>query len=307
MFRRINKKNTFILFFILLGLVVAVKIIDSQKNERTFKDELIKVDADNISTILLFPKTLKGQEIRFEKEDGAWTIISKERKYAADNAMVSALISELNRLKPENVAATNKQRWKHFEVTDSLATKVILKSRNKKVAETLIGKMSFSQPQKATSYIRLAGEDVVYGIDGYLPMTFNRDLNSFRDKTVVNVKKENLTRLTFTNPDNGTFVLEKGEKNWMIGTMPADSAAMAGFISELQNLKHSVFTDESPAGEALYKLKIEGNNMPEAVELSGYIALNGKLTVTSSQNKGNCFDGESLKEKIFPNKANLIW
>ena len=92
----------------------------------------------------------------------------------------------------------------------------------------------------------------------------------------------------------------------MIGPMVADSAAVAGFLSGLQNLKHSTFAEDAPMGEALYKLKIEGNNMSGAIEIDGYAALNDKLTITSSQNKGNYFDGESLKEKVFPPKSNFM-
>ncbi|HBL77199.1 MAG: hypothetical protein A2W90_14825 [Bacteroidetes bacterium GWF2_42_66] len=306
MFRKINQKTILILFVVLLALVVGVNFIDRQKNERTFKDDLVEVNADDITQILLYPRSMKGEEIKFEKENGSWMVFKAEKKYPADNNMVSSIIGELNRIKPESVASTSKQRWSQYEVTDSLGTKVVLKNKGRKVAEVVIGKMSFSQPQKATSYVRLEGDEVVYGVDGYLPMTFNRDLSSFRDKTVTGIKKDDLTRLTLTNPNDGTFVLEKGDKSWMIGSAPADSASVAGFLSGLQNLKHSVFTDDAPVGEALYKLKIEGNNIAEAVELAGYAALNDKLTVTSSQNKGSYFDGENLKEKIFPPKSNFL-
>jgi hypothetical protein len=101
-------------------------------------------------------------------------------------------------------------------------------------------------------------------------------------------------------------VLEKGDKSWMIGAIAADSASVAGFLSDLQNLKHSTFAEDAPVGEALYKLKIEGNNMSGAVEIDGYAALNDKLTITSSQNQGNYFDGEKLKEKVFPPKSNFL-
>lgn len=306
MFRKINQKTILILFAALLVLVIGVTIIDKQKNERTFKDDLVEVNADDITQILIYPKSMKGEEIKLEKEADSWFLVDGDKKYPADKNSVSSIINELNSLKPESVASTSDKRWIQYEVTDSLGTKVVLKSKSKKVADIVIGKMSFSQSQKATSYVRLSDDDVVYGVDGYLPMTFNRDRNSFRDKTVADVKKNDLTRFTVTNPNDGTFVLEKGDKSWMIGSVPADSTTVEGFISGLQYLKQSVFTDEAPMGEPLYKLKIEGNNMSEAIELAGYAALNDKLIVTSSLNKGTHFDGENLKEKIFPLKADFL-
>ena len=306
MFRKINQKTILILFAVLLVLVIGVTIIDKQKNERTFKDDLVEVNADDVTQILIYPKSMKGEEINLIKEENSWFLIDNDKKYPADKNSASSVINELNSLKPESVASTSDKRWSNYEVTDSLGTKVILKSKGKEVASIIIGKMSFSQSQKATSYVRLSDDKVVYGVDGYLPMSFNRDRNSFRNKTVADVKKNDLTRLTLTNPNDGAFTLEKGDKSWMIGSAPADSAAVEGFLSGLQNLKHSVFADENPMGEALYELKIEGNNMSEAIELAGYAALNDKLIITSNQNKGTNFDGENLKEKLFPPKSNFL-
>lgn len=306
MFRKINTKTILILFAVLLVLVIGVNIIDRQKNERTFKDELVKIDADDITQILIYPKSMKGEEIKLEKENDSWSVIKADKKYPADENAASSVINELNGMKPESVASTSKKRWSQYEVTDSLGTNVILNSKGKKVADVIIGKISFTQPQKATSYVRLTSDNVVYAVDGFLSMSFNRDMNSYRDKTVADVKKEDLTRLSLTNPNDGTFVLEKNNNKWTIGSLPADSAAVASFLSGLQNLKHSDFTDEAPMGESLYKLKIEGNNMAGTIDLEGYAALNDKLIVTSSENKGNYFDGEKLKEKLFPLKADFL-
>jgi len=306
MFRKINQKTILILFAVLLVLVIGVTIIDKQKHERTFKNELVEVNADEVTGILIYPRSKKGGKIKIEKDNDSWFVVKDDKKYPADKNAASSVIGELNRMKPESVASTSEKHWNQYEVTDSLGTKVLLENNNKKLAEIIIGKMSFSQTRQATSYVRLEGDKVVYGVEGYLAMSFNRNADAFRDKTVASVNNADLTRLTLTNPDDGTFVIEKSDKKWMIGSAPADSAAVAGFLADLQNLKHSVFTDEEPAGTPLYELKIEGNNMPETVDLSGFATLNDKIIVTSSQNKGNNFDGEKLKDKIFPPKSKFL-
>ena len=212
MFRKLNLKTILILFAVLLVLVVGVNIIDSQKNERTFKDDLVEVNADDVTQILLYPKSAKGKEIKLEKENDSWQVIKDEKKYPADNGSVSSIINELNRIKPASVASTSDQRWKQYEVSDSLGTRVILKNNSKTLADLIIGKMSFSQQRQATSYVRLTNDKVVYGVDGYLPMTFNRDLNSFRNKNVADVKKNDLTRLTLTTRTTALSPLRKATK-----------------------------------------------------------------------------------------------
>lgn len=300
MFRRLNFKTIAILFAVLLILVIAVNIMDNKKNERTFKDDLVEVVADDVTEILLYPKATNGEEVKLLKEDGAWWLVNKDEKYPADNSSASSIISELNRMKPESVVSTSEKRWGQYEVNDSLGSRVILKSGSKNIADVMIGKMAFSQPRKATSYVRLTDDQVVYGVNGYLSMTFNRDLNSFRNKKVVDVKKEDLTRLSFSNPMNGSFTLEKVNEKWMVNSTPADSAGVAEFLTGIQRLNHYTFADDEPVGEPLYSLKIEGNNMDQTVEVKGYPALNEKIVVTTSQNEGNYFDGEGIKDKVFP-------
>ena len=58
-----NKMNNKTLLWVLLGLGVVYAIsryFNSVKNERTFKTELIAIDTDKVTSILLYPKAEKG-------------------------------------------------------------------------------------------------------------------------------------------------------------------------------------------------------------------------------------------------------
>lgn len=309
MFRKINQKIILILFVVLLALVIGVFIIDKQKNERTFKDDLVEVNADEVNQILLYPRSERGKEVKLEKENDVWLVINNGKKYPAEESAAASIISELNRATPESVASTSKERWKQYEVTDSLGTKVILKTKaDKTLAELYVGKITFSQQRKATSFVRLADDKVVYGVAGYLAMSFNRDADSYRDKTVLKVKKKDVVKLSLTTPEDGTFELTKGDKNWMIGSEPADSAAVDKFLSEIQDLKHSKFSNQNieEGNISVYKLEIDGNNMQQ-IKLTADSFGEEMLLLTSSQNNGNIFEiDDELKNKLFPSKNTFL-
>src|SRR5210317_1594934 len=168
MFRKINTKVLAIIFVVLLALVVLIEIIDNRKGNRTFKSDLVEVVAGEVTSIELYPKVNNGNQIKLFKENDKWKVESEGKKYNADQAIAGQLISSLNNMKPKSVAATNKDRWEQFEVTDSLGTRVKLFNDANLLTELIIGKFSFSQPRNMTSYVRLSDDKEVYGVEGML-------------------------------------------------------------------------------------------------------------------------------------------
>ncbi len=307
MFRKVSIKILLSVFVVLLAIVVLVKIIDTKKGDRTFRNELVKVNADDITSILLSPKITAGKVITLKKENDSWKVISPEGEvFTADKNAASNLIAELNRMKPESVVATSKEKWGQFEVTDSLGTNVKLLKGNDVIADIYIGKFSFSQPRKMTSYVRLAGDKEVYGVNGFLSMTFNRDLDSFRDKTVISSSAGDWAKLSFSYPADSSFTLAKVENDWQVNGISADSASVANYLSSITHLSGHTFAKEKPLVDASHILKIEGNNMMPPVEIKGYYLGGGQIVIESNQNPGTYFDGGELASKLFPPKSKFI-
>ena len=71
MFRKINIKILVVVFAILLALVVFIQLADSKKGNRTFKNVLVEVLADEVSSIELFPKVKGGEVIKLLRENDA--------------------------------------------------------------------------------------------------------------------------------------------------------------------------------------------------------------------------------------------
>jgi len=157
--------------------------------------------------------------------------------------------------------------------------------------------------QSASTYARLADDNVVYSVDGFLSMNVNRNMDSFRSHNVVNGNKADWSRLEFTYPNDSSFVLEKqSEGKWHIGSEDANAADVDNFLNALQHLTHYKFAVQLPPSKPLFMLKITGSKLAQPIEVDGYEDGSGNVVITSSQNNGNLFDGKDLMAKVFPAK-----
>jgi hypothetical protein len=306
MFRKINNKILVTVFVVLLAIVVVVELMDSRKGNRTFKNDLVEANADNVTSIEIYPRAANGKLLKIYKENDNWKVESDGNKYNADASTAIRLISQLDELKPKSVAATSKDRWKQFEVTDSLGTRVKLLNGDDVVADIVIGKFSYSQPRNTTSYVRLTNDKEVYGVEGMLPMSFNRDINAFRDRTIIKSNKNDWTKLTFSYPADSSFVLEKKADKWMIGDMEADSSKVVLYFSQIAGLNDGSFAKEKPVIAPTHRLTIEGNNMMQKVEIVGYYSDPDNFVLESSANPDTWFNSAAAAKKVFTSVMDLI-
>lgn len=305
MFRKLNLKIILPIFLVLLIILVIVKYIDTKKGERTFKDNLVTVDPDQVTEVQIFPRPMKGKSFNITKNGDSWILESDGKKYNADPSIVNSMISELNRLKPLSVVATKKERWGQYEVTDSLGTRVKLFDKEQLLADVVVGKFNINQPQDMTSYVRLVNDNNVYDVNGYASMTFTQPLNAYRDQKVIKDDTKNWTKLTFTYPSDSSFVLSRIDNQWMINGASADSAAVVKYLSTIGRLSNDKFAEADSAGSPNHTLKIEGDNLAAPIQVNGYLK-KGSYMVESSQNPGTYFNSTSLADKIFISRNKLL-
>jgi hypothetical protein len=306
MFRKINNNLLIGIFAFLLVLVVLFEVLDSRKGNRTFKDDLVEVDAEDVTSLEIYPRANNGKLIKLFRENDLWKVESDGKKYNADASVAGRLISELNNLAPKSVVATSKESWERFEVTDSLGTKVKLLNGSDVLADLVIGKFSYSEPRNMTSYVRLSEDKEVYGVEGMPGMSLNRNLNSFRDRTIVKSNRSDWTKLTFSYPTDSSFVLEKKGENWMIGELSTDSLAVEDYLKSIAGLSDGSFADGKPNFAPTHILTIEGNNGMQKIEIKGYYADNDNFIVETSLNPDAWFNSSKTAKKIFISVMDLI-
>jgi hypothetical protein len=314
--KTIKNRTLLILFLILAVIAVIMFFYDRNKGERSFKSELFTVDSSKVSEITIYPKGKMNNPLKLTKTGKAWEIKSNKNTYPADSLVIQRIIGALSKVIPERVAGTGKSSWKELGITDSLGTHVVVGQTNNIVADLWIGKISISQDNNSRGYgrnqnmiikshVRVAGDDRVYIVDGFLSMMLSDQPSMYRNRSVFRFDKNNITKLTFVYPGDSSFMLVKNGNHWLLNDQPVDSAKTENYLNSIRNTVNSEFADEGTQPFAFpYSLKIEGNDM-NAINVQGAINPDPKKYFVKSTSNPSAVFGSSnsnLFNQVFPGK-----
>ncbi|MBN1926670.1 MAG: hypothetical protein JW798_12620, partial [Prolixibacteraceae bacterium] len=152
MIKKSNLKYLLIIFSILLVLLVILTLAENKKGERSFNKELVKINADDITSITLYPRSANGKAINLNRTgDATWEVESEGYKYPAESSNIQSMLTALENLEATNLVSKSEERWGMYEVNDSLATRVQAFKSGKKAADVYIGKFKFSQPRQMST------------------------------------------------------------------------------------------------------------------------------------------------------------
>ena len=305
-----NNKILLIVFGILLVLFGVSQIGKLTKGERTFRKDIIEFEGSEISAIVFNTKGASSQTVELFREDTLWKLKAGNKFFAADQELAKGIADELAFITPDRLVANKKDLWKEYDVTDSAGVKVSVVGPKKSKVGLVIGRFSYNQStRKPSTFLRMEGEKEVYAVEGYLSMTLNGDLNNLRDKNLYRGNRNDITRLTFTYPGDSSFVLTREGTRWLCDGVPTDSTLMVRYLNEITYLTANDFRDDfqsSAMGTGLYKLKIEGVNIP-MTDLTVYEDPSGQV-IGSSANPSTWFaaDKENFIQRVFKGKTFFV-
>lgn len=303
------KSKTLIIILVVLGAALAINYyIENKTGDRTLLGDLVAADTTELTAISVFPKVNNKEEVRFVKDGDTWALELEGKKVSADKNAIQSILREIQNLKPARLASTSEEKWEEYEVTDSLGIQAKMEVDGKVVADLIFGKFDFNQQTRAaSSYVRINGEDEVYAVNGYLSMTFDREAEGFRDRTLINADQSQWTRISYSYPGDSSFVLTKGEDGyWLADGQAVDSISCANYLSSMSRLGGNVFADDFDASTSTpsHSITIEGENI-EPITLDAYVADPAYgYVINSSQNKGIYMSGNNdVFNRSFVNKA----
>lgn len=244
-----NKKLLYIL--IALGLIFLLTQLFNQKKERSFKSELVAVDTSSVTRLILNPHSEGQKEIILERVGQQWTAEQGGLKVPAAGGAVESILRELVSIKVKSIATQSKDRWKEYEIEDSTGSRVQAFSGNKKLIDFYSGKFGFNpQANSMISYIRINGEPQVYSVDGFQSMSFNPVFSNFRDKSLLQIKENEVTQIKM-NQGGAVQILNKTNQRWSLdGNLIADTLAVPGYLQGIQNLSGTDIVDGYTPGVA---------------------------------------------------------
>ena len=154
----LNTRTLIILLVVLGGIYLVTKL--TEKEDRTFKSELVTIDTSRVTKMVIIPKTGAGSNITFTKSGNEWNLESEGRSYRPDPASIENILTELTRMRTERVASIDESKWDEMEVTDSTASRIQLYDGDEIITDLYLGKFSYSQAPQQNQYQQPCGRRV---------------------------------------------------------------------------------------------------------------------------------------------------
>jgi hypothetical protein len=302
-------KTLLIIFAILLVFVIASYFL--KKGDSSFRNELVTIDSARVSSIVFTPKLTGKKEIRLSGEGNDWKMLYDGKTFSADVKLIQQIIGELKHIRADRVAATGEDKWKTYDITDSAGIHVKVMQGNETAADFVVGKFSYNQASRTpNTYLRITGDKQVYSIAGYISMLFNRQPDLYRNKVIIDSKRNTWTKLTFHYPADSSFVLSKQGTQWMVDGIATDSNKITGFLNSLAQLRSTGFVDDvkTPVSPAVFSLQIDGDKSGAITISASPADTINKQIITSSMNKNALFSGvkDNLFSRIFVPKSRFM-
>lgn len=307
-----NNKRLIAIFTVLLAAVMLVWITDHYKGESTFDGTIVELDSAKIDKITV--KIPSSPATVLQREAGIWQVESGGKAYKADSTAIAAMLNRFTHLKASQLVTRDPEKWKEYELTDSLASVVTFYESGNEAAKLYVGKVNYSRGAgnspygggfTATTYLRVDEEKPVYAVPDFLKAMLMANSDDYRNKKLVQVEASKIEKLEFSYPGDSSFTLEKNNGKWMLGGEPVDSAKTAQYVSGFAWLSGQKFLndfDPESTTSPRYTLTISTVDGKAIAITALPTATKGGWALQSSANDKNAwFDGQAggLMERVF--------
>ncbi len=280
--------------FVVLAIVVIVFENPFGKTEYEKKVE---------AAMPLFPDFDKEQVTKIEiiatdgtatlvKQDSNWLVASMDN-YPADSEGVAELLTKVGEFKNTQRVSTNPEKQAEFEVDSTGVEAKLMDVNDKLVAHLFVGKTT---PGFLSSYVRPANSNDVYVAQGYLQSVFNKGTRTWKDRTIFDFNKGNVTELNISSPEETIELRLDANGTWQM-LKPDASAVKATEVDTLLTTLSELDTDDF--AEAKDNLAEYGLDTPESVISA---ALNDGTTATlyiGKEAEGKLYVKRDDKDIIF--------
>ena len=280
--------------FVVLAIVVLVFENPFGKSEYEKKVE---------TATPLFPNFNKEQVAKIEiiaidgtttlsKQDGTWVVASMDN-YPADSEGIAELLTKVGEFKNTQRVSDNPEKQAEFEVDSTGVEAKLMDENDKLLAHLFVGKTT---PGFLSSYVRPADANDVYVAQGYLQSVFNKGTRTWKDRTIFDFNKGNVTELNISSPEEMVELRLDASGTWQM-LKPEASAANATEVDNLLTTLSGLDTDDF--AEAQDDLAEYGLDTPESVISA---ALNDGTTATlyiGKEAEGKLYVKRDDKETVF--------
>lgn len=207
---------------------------------------ILKLDEGSITQVDL--KKKDAPPIMLAKDSsGSWQI-TEPKKLTADQSTVSSMVSTLASLRSERVVEDKASDLNAYGLAQP-AFEVDLSEKDNKNQKLLIGD---DTPTGSAVYAMLAGDPRVFTIASYNKTSFDKSVNDLRDKRLLTVAADKITRLDLVK-NNQTIEFGRDKDEWQIlkpKPLRADTLEVGNLVQKLTDARMDTSGSDASAKDA---------------------------------------------------------
>lgn len=256
----LNNRTLTIVLVALVLFYVGARIIRVPQREGVLETSLVRMDSSSVRQVTLYPVAENREEIRISRTNGGWTVQRKDLTVEADSNAVKSLLGSFLHITGNRVVTEQPSKWDSYRVGDTSGTRVVVYGDDEVVlGEWWVGEAPAQGGMYGggQSYMRLASNDKVYTVEGYLHSQYNKAFGEWRNKVFLRADKERIAGVTASGQIS--WSLKRDSTAWLLNGAKADSAAVERYVGRLASMNLAGFADGfQPAKGADVLLAIEG-------------------------------------------------
>jgi hypothetical protein len=192
--------------------------------------------------------SLHEESIVLVRKEGEWRM-AEPVDYALNPTSVERMTEALAGLRTVDIVAENKAKHHVLEVDDELGVEVKALGGGDVLAHFIVG-----VSRNNMTYVRLPGKNEVYRVSGSHRATFNKSAKNLRDKTILKLDDDSVSRIAFANAAGQLTLERKGDDAAAFAPVgvevPNFDERKAGSIAKmLTSLSTRDFVDGQPTAE----------------------------------------------------------
>jgi hypothetical protein len=270
---------------------------------------ILKLDESSITKLEL--KKKDAAPIQLSKTGSDWKI-TEPKPFAADQSTVSSMLSTISSLNSERLVEDKSTDFKRYGL-EQPSFEIDVTEKDNKTQRLLLGD---DTPTGSAVYATLAGDPRVFTVASYAKTSIDKSLNDLRDKRLLTVSPDKLSRLEITGK-NGDIEFGRNKDDWQIlkpKPMRADSNAVGDLVRKLTDARMDLSASDKAAKEAdssfahgtpVATVKVTGESSTEQLQIrKNKDSYYGKSSVVDGAYKLDSAIGDEVNKKVddFRNK-----
>jgi hypothetical protein len=179
------------------------------------------------------------------RDSTAWMVNGHPASQSAIQELFTALADTARRTE---LVAGRAASHSALGVDSAKGTRVRIVRGDSTVADLVQGNRG---PSLDGGYFRAAGDSAVYLVGGNLAQVLERSQDEWRDRGVAEVAADSVARIEISRGKR-SYVVRRDGAGWVLGSGPADSAAVAGLLADYRRVEAAGFATEAQADSASF-------------------------------------------------------